>query len=436
VSQHPKNAHSLSIFDAAAIIIGIVIGPGIFETGPSVAQSFSHLSGLVGIWLLGGFLSFTGVLCYAELAERYPTNAGEYVWLREALHPRLANTFLWAEVTIIRPGAIAAMAFPAATYLQASIPGLHTSSSVSAACIVIATTAVNLLGFRASRMLQNLLSGVKILSLCAIIAAGFCMTHPSTTTETPTLTAAAPNYGLALILVLFTFGGWNEIVNVTADVRGGARSVYKAAILSLITITALYALITIAYVNLLGLSLFSASSLPIVIGLQGALPGGAATVVSLLITIACLGAIQGMIFSGARLYCRFLEIFRGTAQLTNTAKAPNLSLPYALQMLLSIVIIFVAGTFSSAVVYTTTIVWLCFLLRGLCVPVIRAKYGPPTSLAVPLYPLPVLIFCVSCLYLIWSACAYSPWGTAISVTIAAVGLFLSPSRSAGRGNPT
>gem|GEM_PF-4470554 len=429
MSQHKKDSYSLSILDATAIIIGIVIGPGIFETGPTVAQNFSHLSGLVGIWLLGGVLSFAGVLCYAELAERYPTNAGEYIWLREALHPRLANAFLWAEVAIIRPGAIAAMAFPAANYLHASISGLPTRPLMTAACLVVAMTAVNLLGFRASRVAQNFLSCVKIIALCAIIAAGLYISPSSIILESLSTPPVAPNYGLALILVLFTFGGWNEIVNITADVKGGARSVYKASILSLTTITILYVLITASYVNLLGLSLFSTSSLPIVTGLQTALPRGAATVISLLITIACLGAIQGMIFSGAQFYSQFLGLLSAKVQVMPNRKNQTLSLPYALQMLLSILIVFVAGTFSTAVVYTTTIVWLCFLLRGLCVPIIRAKYGSPQSLAVPLYPLPVFIFCASCLYLMWSACIYSPWGTVISIAIAALGLFISPSRS-------
>jgi APA family basic amino acid/polyamine antiporter len=418
-TRNDTSRQSLSLWDACAISIGIIIGPGIFETAPSVAQAVSGLSEMLILWVIGAVLSYCGVLCYSELAARYPENGGEYVWLQAAYGDRLANLYLWAEVAILKPGIIAAMAFPSARYIQAIVPQIPLSPSALASLLVLCLTAVNLIGFQAGKTSQNLLSAAKVLGLALIIALGLLA---SLRAETPEASlnelGQQGDYGLALILVLFTFGGWSDIANVTADIRTGARGLLKSASLSLALITALYVLINIAFVNLMGLNGFSSAEIPIATGLRQILPSSAASLVYLLIAISCLGAIQGTMFTGSRLYGRIPAIPASyTRERTDR-------IAFLCQGALSILVIILTQSFISAVVYTTTVVWVFFLLKGFAIPILRAKFPESPALRVPYYPLPLIIFASSCVFLIWSALRYDLTGSVIAGVVVLAGIFL------------
>jgi amino acid transporter len=410
---------SLSLWDACAISIGIIIGPGIFETAPTVAQAVSGLTEMLTLWVVGALLSYCGVLCYSELASRYPENGGEYVWLQAAYGDRLASLYLWAEAAILKPGIIAAMAFPSARYINALLPSIGFSQSILAGTLVVSLTAINLLGFRAGRSSQNILSATKVLGLIFIIGAGLLTAlSGGSTSGAITHTAQRTDYGLALILVLFTFGGWSDIANVTGDIRSGARGLLKSASLSLGIITSLYVLVNIAFVHLMGLERFSTTNLPIATGLQQILPSSATDLVYLLIAISCLGAIQGTMFTGSRLYSRIVSMSASGAGDTAHRAA------FLCQGTLSLVVILLTQSFISAVVYTTTVVWVFFLLKGLAIPILRAKNSDTPSIRVPYYPLPLIVFTASCVFLIWSAVRYDLGGSAISGLVVLAGLLV------------
>lgn len=423
---------SLSLWDACAISVGIIIGPGIFETAPSVAQAVSGLSEMLILWVLGALLSYCGVLCYSELAARYPENGGEYVWLQAAYGDRLANLYLWAEVAILKPGIIAAMAFPSARYIQALTPQIPLSQSALASLLVLCLTTVNIFGFQAGKTSQNLLSAAKVLGLSLIIALGLlaCL-HGRAPEDSINALGQQRDYGLALILVLFTFGGWSDIANVTADIRTGARGLRTSASLSLALITALYVLINVAFVNLMGLNGFSTAEIPIAIGLQQILPDSAASLVYFLIAISCLGAIQGTMFTGSRLYGRIPGIP------SNYTRERTHRMAFFCQGTLSILVILLTQSFISAVVYTTTVVWVFFLLKGLAIPILRAKFPEIPAIRVPYYPLPLIFFVSSCVFLIWSALRYDLTGSLIAGIVVIAGIFVPTlSRIVKTGRPS
>lgn len=418
-SSHEASRLSLSLWDACAISIGIIIGPGIFETAPTVAQAVSSLYEMLTLWIIGALLSYCGVLCYSELAARYPENGGEYVWLHAAYGDRLADLYLWAEVAILKPGIIAAMAFPSARYIQAIFPRIPLSQSLLASLLVLALTAINLLGFRAGKSSQGILSATKILGLILLVGAGL-LAGLSVDSTTHSI-ASAPrqaDYGLALILVLFTFGGWSDIANVTGDMRAGARGLLTSTSLSLGIITSLYILVNIAFVSLIGLERYSSTDIPVAHGLQQVFPKSATWFVYLLISISCLGAIQGTMFTGSRLYSRIV-----TTPTTHESMASH-RVAFLCQGALSMLVIFFTQSFISSVVYTTTVVWVFFLLKGLAVPILRAKQPGPASIRVPYYPVPLIAFTGSCAFLIWSAVRYDQIGSAISLLVVLAGLFV------------
>ena len=148
----PRRA--LSLFDATSIIVGIIIGAGIYETMPRVAAGAGSLGGLLGVWLIGGLLAIVGALCYAELACAYPEDGGDYVYLKRAFGPRMGFVFVWCELWIVRPGSIGAMAFVFARYANQLWPleGAERASGIYAAGAILVLTGVNVLGVEAGQV--------------------------------------------------------------------------------------------------------------------------------------------------------------------------------------------------------------------------------------------------------------------------------------------
>jgi hypothetical protein len=179
-------------------------------------------------------------------------------------------------------------------------------------------------------------------------------------------------------------------------------------------------LVNIAFVHLMGLERFSSAAIPIASGLQQILPGSATNLVYLLIAISCLGAIQGTMFTGSRLYSRVAAI-----PASRESSATH-RVAFLCQGALSLIVILLTKSFISAVVYTTTVVWIFFLLKGLAVPILRAKLPELPSIRVPYYPAPLVAFVGSCTLLIWSALRYDTLGSTISLLVALAG-FVAPS---------
>src|SRR5688572_4885306 len=216
----------LRLWDAVSIIIGIVIGAGIYETAPFVLANVKSPAHALGVWALGGVLSLIGAACYAELASAYPRSGGDYVYLSRAFAPALGFLFGWAQLAVILTGSIGMMAFVFADYASAL---WGTTPSVAATASVIVITAFNAAGVVAGKTAQNVLSVVKVLGLILVIVAGLAFGESS---PAPTTSAAgAGSFGLAMILVLYTYGGWNDAAFVAAEVRDPGRNIPRALLL-------------------------------------------------------------------------------------------------------------------------------------------------------------------------------------------------------------
>ena len=162
----------LSLFDSTCIIVGIIIGAGIYETAPIVAKCFGSGPGLMLVWLAGGLLALTGALCYAELATAYPREGGDYVYLTRAYGRWPGYMFGWSQLAIVRPGDIALMAFIFARYAQTLYAPFEHSGLFYAASAIVVLTVINILGVKAGKWTQNLLTVTKILGLVAISVVG------------------------------------------------------------------------------------------------------------------------------------------------------------------------------------------------------------------------------------------------------------------------
>jgi APA family basic amino acid/polyamine antiporter len=399
----------LSLFDSTCIIVGIIIGAGIYETAPTVASCMGGWAGVLGIWLVGGLLALAGALCYAELATAYPRQGGDYVYLSRAYGSWAGYLFGWSQLVIIRPGDVALMAFIFATYAQTLYAPLENSRPLYAAAAVVVLTAINVLGVRESKWTQNLLTVVKALGLLAIVAAGFAAPGGGPAASAESTGLSLGGLQLALILVLFTFGGWHEMAYVAAEVKRPTRNIVRALVSGTVGVTVLYVLVNAGFLHALGYTKMASSEAIAVDTVATVLPDVASRAVSVLICISALGAVNGLVFTGARIsYAMGDEhaAFRALGRWHGRLGTPVWAL--LAQGCLSLGIVLVAGSFIDTILYTAPVVWLFFLGTGLSVFVLRRREpDTPRPYKLAGYPVTTLIFCACCAFMLYNCVSYA-----------------------------
>lgn len=315
---------ALGLWDAVSIIVGIVVGAGIYQTAPFILKHVESPQIALWTWGAAGVLSLIGAMCYAELATTYPRDGGDIVYLNRAFGRWVGFLFGWVQLTVILTGSIGMMAFVFANYsirlckdaFDADLGVLAAFGFAGGAVLVL--TLTNVLGVLYGKVVQNILTLAKIIGLGAIIAAGFMAPMEGAWTQSSlsqeelrklTFPGFTPSLGVALILILYTYGGWNDAAFVAAEVKNGKKNITRALVIGILLITALYLLVNFSYINALGYRGAQQSSQIA----ADVLSKGAASItpeyskygVSLmcsLVMVSALGAVNGLIFTGARVY--------------------------------------------------------------------------------------------------------------------------------------
>ncbi len=432
-TQTPRR--QLNWFDSTSVIVGTIIGAGIYTSAASVASSVTSSWSLMGLWLAGGLFSLCGAMCYAELASALPRSGGDYVYLNRAYGNWAGFVFGWLQMIVIRPGDIAIIAFAFATYFQTFFhsSGNETKgwTSFYAAVAVIVLTFVNILGVRQGKRAQNLLTSLKVLGLLGIVAIAFLAPNPkpeliTTTIATSSDTTNSIPINVALIFVLFTFGGWNEMAYIAAEVKNPERNLVRSLLSGTVIVTLLYLLINGAFLRVLGLSHMSHSPAIATETVEAVFPEYGGRLVSLLICISTLGTVNGMIFAGSRIsYALGTDhrVFRLLGQWEPRTETPVWAL--VVQGIITVALVILLGSFSTAVLYTSAAVYTFYLATGFAVVVLR-KTAPEHErpYRVTFYPIPLIVFSGMCLFLIYSAICYRPAMTGIVFLIGLVGLVI------------
>jgi amino acid transporter len=400
----------LTLFDSTCLIVGIIVGVGIYQVTPDVARGATGPLLFLGLWLLGGILSLCGALCYAELAIMHPRQGGDYIYLTRAYGPVAGFLFGWAHIAIVRPGDIALVAFTFATYASA----LHDPSGETswiqapqayALGAIGVLTSINILGVRQGAWTQNLLTLIKTLGLLFIVGIAW-FGEPSTSSGS---TETRP-FSLALILVLFSYGGWTEMAYVAAEVKRPERNLLRALVLGAVGVTLLYLLVNLSFLRVLGFDGIQSSDAIATDAVNGVLPGIGGTVISALICLSALGALNGMIFTGARIsYAvgRDHRVFRPLGQWHGRWKTPAAAL--ILQGGIAGLLVLVLGSFLNAILYTSAVVYAFYLATTLALMVLRRREPDVRRpYRVTGYPFTPLLFAGVCGFLIYSAVVYKP----------------------------
>jgi amino acid transporter len=397
----------LSLFDSICIIVGIVIGVGIYESTPTVAASMGEWKGTLGVWLAGGLLALTGALCYAELATTYPHQGGDYVYLSRAYGSWAGYLFGWSQLMIIRPGDIALVAFVFARYAQTLYTPIENALPLYAASAIFALTVINILGAKEGKWAQNILTMTKSIGLLLIVTIGFLAPGPPSAAGPSEITTEG--FKLALILVLWTFGGWNEMAYVAAEVKRPERNIVRSLVMGTLLVTAMYVLINGAFFHALGQNKMGSSRAIAVDTLSTVFPGTAGRLISVIVCLSALGGVNGLIFTGARIsYALGSEhtAFRGIGRWNQRFGTPVWGL--IVQGAISLAMVIVAGSFIDTILYTAPAVWLFFVTTGVSVFVLRRR--DPHILRpykISVFPIPAIIFCAFSFFMLYSSVTYA-----------------------------
>jgi len=423
---------TLSVTDACAMIVGLIVGAGIFGTPSIVAGAVGDESTLYMVWIAGGVFSIIGALCYAELATAFPSAGGEYHFLQRAFGRSLAFLYGWARMTVIVAGSIAVFAYLFGDYLSRVINlGAH-SSAIWAALVVVVLTGVNYCGIREGKATQNVFTVLEVGGLVLIIVAGLFFAAPPAAAVPAVAGADQPWYmgagiGSAMIFVLFTYGGWNDAAYISAEVRNRDRNMVRALLIAISVVALLYVLVNFAYLKGLGYDQMARSNAVAADLLKAVWGPTGEKVIAIMIAIAALTSVNGSMIVGAR---SNYALGRDWPMLSYLGKWHEASgSPRNAMLVQGAIALALVGLgtiqnsgFKGLVEYSLPVFWGFFLLTGIALFVLRAKEpDAPRPFKVPMYPVVPAIFVLMCGYLLYSSLTYHRTHALVGLGVLAVG---------------
>lgn len=395
------------------MIVGIVIGAGIFRVPADVAAAAGSEWQALGLWLLGGLAALCGALSYAELATRYPSIGGEFHFLRLAWGPRLAALFVWARIAVMQTGAIATVAFVAGDYAAGVWPG-GPPPSLWAALAIAAVTAANMASLEAGRRSQQIFVSVELLAIAAVIAAALFLgaTGGEARLEGSGSPPPGTGLGLALVFIMLAYGGWNEAAYLSAETRDGPAALVRALIFGLGGVTMLYLAVNAAFLFTLGREGLAGTPAPATVLLGAAFGPAASALVGLAVVVAALSTMNATIITGARAMCAAGQQVPAIRALGGWDQARSVPRPaLVVQAIVALMLAAYGATtrdgFAAMVAFGAPVFWLFLALTAGALFMLRWRHPAKKGFGVPLYPIVPLVFLGVCLAMLWSSLDYA-----------------------------
>jgi amino acid transporter len=447
MNQDGARLPTLSVLQASAMLVGMVIGVFIFTAPTLVALNTTDPLVFVGLWLIGGLIALIGALCYAELATAYPDSGGEYHYLMRAYGEPVSFLFAWGRMTVIQTGAIAAVAFAYGKYAAVILPLGSMGDAIHAAIAVAALTGLQLLGTRESANTQAFLTTLEVLGLLFVATLGLILAGGAT--AVPVASTGKEEIGLAMVFIMLAYGGWNELSYVSGEMKDVRRTLAPVLLLGVLVVTVLYVLVNWALLSVFGLSGLRKTFTPVsdLVG-QGFGEIGA-VVAALMVCAMALSTINASIFTGGRTTLalgRSFALFGPLGRRDETIGTPVNAV--LLQGSIILALVGIGSTtrngFEYMVAYTAPVFWLFMVLVGIALFVLRRRDpGRERPFQVPLFPIIPVLWCVAALYMLYSSLRYiqnvlwtqtvwgdTGWGALFGLGVLALGV---PVFLAGRG---
>jgi APA family basic amino acid/polyamine antiporter len=423
-NNYPQLARRLGLFDATMIVMGGIIGSGIFMN-PSVVALQVHTPYLIlGAWVLGGLFALIAAFIWAELAALRPDVGGQYAYLREAFHPGLAFLYGWVLLLVIQTGGMAAVAVTFARYFV-ELTQLPISSPVLAAIVLATLTVINCLGVRAGSTVQSILMVLKILAIAMLVVCGFLFAsrseNPPAILDRPPSLDLLTAFGAAMVPVIFSYGGWQTATFIAGEIKEPRKNLPRGLILGVAGVILLYLAANVVYVSVLGTTGLAASSAPASEVMRRALGDFGARIIAAGIAISTAGFLSQSMLTAPRVYFAMAKdglFFQSVGMVHPRTRAPIIAI--ALQGLLAIVIA-ILGTYERILNYVVSVDTIFFGLTACCIFVFR-KREPASVNRVPGHPLTTILFIAVCWLVVINTVYRYPENTLIGIAILIAGI--------------
>jgi len=430
----PEPAHelprALGYTGSTAIVIGTIIGSGIFLVPHDIALQVGSVRALMLVWLIGGVLSLAGALSLAELGAANPSAGGIYVYLRDAYGRLFAFLYGWALLLVINSGSLATLAVAFGIYSTSFLPLSPLEQKLVASGVIALLTLVNILGVRKASAVQTLFTVAKLAGLATIMGAAFFSSHvaPAQTDRAlPLSHATASSFGVAMIGILWAYEGWHMLSFAAGEVKNPTRVLPRSYLVGTVVVVAVYLGANLAYLRVLPLpemalhQRVAATAMELLAGPRGA------TFVSALILCSIFGAINGTVLGGPRAY---FAMARDGVFFPSVGKVhPRYRTPAAALLIQGVWAILLAssGTYKQLYTYVIFTGWLFYASATFAVVVLRRK-RPDLSRPYRVWGFPVvpLVFSAAALAIVGNALIRSPLesGIGLALVLAGVPIFL------------
>jgi len=418
----PTLARRLGAFDATMIVMGGIIGSGIFINPYVVAQSVRTPALIVGAWAAGGVIALLGAFAYAELAALRPEVGGQYAYLRDAYHPSVAFLYGWALLLIVQSGGMAAVAATFAKYVV-TLTGIAIPDSLLAVVTLLVLTLINCLGVRSGSNTQTVLMLLKLAAIAMLVIAGATIAAPHAATRTmPELSSDLfIRFGAAMTPVMFAYGGWQTASFVSGELARPRRDLPIGLLAGIIGVIAIYVGVTYICVRALGANGLAHSPTPASAVMRLALGERGAQLIAAGIAISTLGFLSQSMLTAPRVYYAMAAdglFFRSVGRISAKTQVPVVAI--ALQGVVAIVIT-LSGTYEQILGYVVSTDFIFFGLTGLALFIFRRRQ-PPAGFRTPGHPVTTAIFTISCWIVVIATIAKTPKDSLIGFAILAAGL--------------
>jgi APA family basic amino acid/polyamine antiporter len=385
----------LRLYGLTMVAIGSCVGSGIFLTPSQIAGYLPSPLWILLVWALGGAITLTGALTFAELGSMFPQAGGVYVYLKEAYGELFGFLYGWAYLLVITSGANAALSIACAYYLAFIFPLNETGIKITAIVALIVVTIVNILRVRAAEVFTNVFTGLKLLGIAAVVLIGIFWgkaradLFQAGTISSPGSLAAA--FGLALIGVLWSYGGWQHATFVAGEARDAKRTIPRAMILGALVVAIVYFLTNVAYLFMLPVDAIAASNSLAADAISTILPFGG-ILIALLIAISTFGTLGIYTLSAPRIYYAMSRdglFFKKLAWVHPHFRTPVHAI--LVQSTWAVVLLLFWGTFEDLITYVVFTDWIFFGLTAVGIFIFRRKLKdhprPYKTLGYPVVPI-------------------------------------------------
>jgi APA family basic amino acid/polyamine antiporter len=426
-SPEPSFARRLGAFDATMIVMGGIIGAGIF-VNPSVVARQVHTPMLIlGAWLIGGVIALIGAFVYAELAVLRPKVGGQYAYLRDAYHPIVAFLYGWTLLLVVQTGGMAGAAIIFGRYFR-ELTGLPVPEQAVAAIALGILTAINCFGIRAGSNVQSALMLTKLGAIVMLIGVGWIMVAPATaglTTSPPPETGNAwQGLAAAMVPVLFAYGGWQTASFVSGEMRDPRRDLPRGLFIGVAGVIVVYVLVTWICLRALGPAGLANTSTPASEVMRQALGSRGAKLIACGIAVSTIGFLSQSILTAPRVYYAMARdgvFFNAVGRLSKRTRVPVVAI--VLQGAWA-ALVAMTGRYEQILNYVVTIDVLFFGLTGAALFIFRRREPKGTSeefVRVPWHPITTGVFVLACWTLAVSTLVRFPQNAGIGVVILGLG---------------